>query len=49
MQTWNSSLILGNQDSPVNEVRDVWKGSCDMVEFAEPMTALGVLGCSGWR
>jgi hypothetical protein len=44
IQTWNSGRMVGNQDSPVDEVRDVWEGSGDVVEFAEPMTAGGILG-----
>jgi len=35
--------MLGNQDSPVDEGCDVWKGSGGRVEDAEPETILGVL------
>lgn len=33
--------LLWNQDSPVNEGRNMWPGLCDGVENAEPGAILG--------
>lgn len=43
LHTGNSSLILGDQDSPVNQSCDMWEGDGSEVENAEPGLVLGRL------
>ena len=43
MHTWDSSLMLGNQDSPVDQSCYMWEGGCSSVEDAEPGAVLGGL------